>query len=891
MAAFIISNAGGNWAATGTWVNGVVPGAADAVTATGTSGNISILTSGGAPLTTAACLSLNLTNYAGTFNIPASSKLTVTGAVTLAGTTSGTGTLSIGVSTTTSSIAASCTLVPLLRFEGSGTKTLTTPLTVTGLVTFATTAACVLNGSSTNKLVCNGGLTMSAAYTITGTAHIDVSAGTLTSAGSTAILAISGYLTCTAAVTLSAFYFKTGRLVSTAANFVSGNLYLCGNCELDLAGATFPGTIYATGSPTITLIGSFTAATLNIASSSATVINGAYTISLTTALTVASALTGTATLSLGTTTWTGSSTGTVSNAINLTGTVNLSTAYLKGALTQSGTGRLGTGVLYVSFGAGVSIDIANATYGPYDLNLQNGAALSLGSPLTVRNSLTVASGTATLSTNDLVVTSGLTMTGALNGQGITLKGGTWSGAGILNSNLTIDGNITMASGAVYFGGSNAPYLSQSSGTGPGMSGNTFNIAGNCAISAALTFNIIGCTAMSTLTLQSSIVCASLTLGTSALTTSATDATITAGSLTCSNGSISGTAKLILTGGTWSSAGSSGFVGCDLDLAGAITVSGSVYFSGAGKTLHHVSGAIATTGSTLNIIGGAMLDTSTMSWGTMGNAAGDATVTLLSDLAINTALAGPYGMLTFTSSSTVKYVNLYGNWSGGGNITGNAFTVLRVMGNASTLSGYGTLGINTELAGSGVITINQLKSYHTDFTVSYDGVPDLAGTMNLVVGGSGTMTINAAGVPWGAVTNIASGTLRSTSDFVCASITPASGLTLTIGCDEGTFTCAALLVVAGATLACDSVGTLAVSTTCLVTGNLASTANMTVTAGQTTALTLPASAAASGFYRAAVTRMTSTPKVYLWNGTATDCVNIIAATSADIGGGGWLTITS
>lgn len=58
MATRTISNAGGNWNATGTWVEGAVPTAADDVVATGTSGNVTINA-------TAACRSADFTNYVG----------------------------------------------------------------------------------------------------------------------------------------------------------------------------------------------------------------------------------------------------------------------------------------------------------------------------------------------------------------------------------------------------------------------------------------------------------------------------------------------------------------------------------------------------------------------------------------------------------------------------------------------------------------------------------------------------------------------------------------------------------------------------------------------------------------------------------------------------------
>lgn len=58
MATRTISNAGGNWDSVGSWVEGAVPTSADDVVATGTSGNLTLNV-------TAACRSINLTNYVG----------------------------------------------------------------------------------------------------------------------------------------------------------------------------------------------------------------------------------------------------------------------------------------------------------------------------------------------------------------------------------------------------------------------------------------------------------------------------------------------------------------------------------------------------------------------------------------------------------------------------------------------------------------------------------------------------------------------------------------------------------------------------------------------------------------------------------------------------------
>jgi hypothetical protein len=70
MATRTIVNAGGIWSATGTWVEGAVPTAADDVVATPTSGNLTINA-------TANCRSINLAGYTGTFAFTGSQTLNI----------------------------------------------------------------------------------------------------------------------------------------------------------------------------------------------------------------------------------------------------------------------------------------------------------------------------------------------------------------------------------------------------------------------------------------------------------------------------------------------------------------------------------------------------------------------------------------------------------------------------------------------------------------------------------------------------------------------------------------------------------------------------------------------------------------------------------------------
>jgi len=65
MAVRTVSNTGGNWNATTTWVGGVVPITNDTVDFTATSGNLTV------NLTTAALAGINFTNYVGTITFNA----------------------------------------------------------------------------------------------------------------------------------------------------------------------------------------------------------------------------------------------------------------------------------------------------------------------------------------------------------------------------------------------------------------------------------------------------------------------------------------------------------------------------------------------------------------------------------------------------------------------------------------------------------------------------------------------------------------------------------------------------------------------------------------------------------------------------------------------------
>lgn len=176
-----ISDAGGNWNATGTWAEGAVPTAADDVVASATSGNLTINA-------TATCKSFTLTGYkAGsvvTHN--AAITLTVAGNVTLtAGQyTAAADTSKIIVTATATLTTAGCLLGALTLNKSGGTLTLGDNLSFRagpGCVLTVQAGTLDLNGktvsgnSATNRVLL-------ASATIGTSAAVTVSAGTFANA-------------------------------------------------------------------------------------------------------------------------------------------------------------------------------------------------------------------------------------------------------------------------------------------------------------------------------------------------------------------------------------------------------------------------------------------------------------------------------------------------------------------------------------------------------------------------------------------------------------------------------------------------------------------------------------------------------------------------------------
>ena len=162
MAVRTIAAGGGNWNATATWMEGIVPILGDTVFAAVTSGQLTVNVA-------SACTSIDFTNYTNTLTMNAT--LSVGGNVTLvaAMTITGTGTLSITAAATITSNGK--TWSGALTLWG-GSVSFGDNWTITGLVTTTTNT-----GLGNNSITCNGGITVNGGTTV-GSCTIKLGGGT-----------------------------------------------------------------------------------------------------------------------------------------------------------------------------------------------------------------------------------------------------------------------------------------------------------------------------------------------------------------------------------------------------------------------------------------------------------------------------------------------------------------------------------------------------------------------------------------------------------------------------------------------------------------------------------------------------------------------------------------
>lgn len=221
MATRTISNAGGNWNATGTWVEGVVPTAADDVVATATSGQLTLNVNG-------ACRSIDFTNYVNTFTHAA------------------TAILSIGTTTVKTGNVA-------LRFVAGMTYVLgsNSASQISFVSTSATQVSITMAGKTNGDLVFSSGSYIFQDTVSMSNATITHAAGTLNMNGKTVTAAaFSGNGTSTRTLTLGA---ATLNIFGTATQFSLNATGL--TMTANTATIAISGGIAGTASPSMTFTG------------------------------------------------------------------------------------------------------------------------------------------------------------------------------------------------------------------------------------------------------------------------------------------------------------------------------------------------------------------------------------------------------------------------------------------------------------------------------------------------------------------------------------------------------------------------------------------------------------------------------------------------------------
>lgn len=203
MAIRTISNTGGNYNATASWVEGIVPTSADDVVATATSGQLTVNVA-------SAASTFNFTNYTNTLTMNALWTVSGTGTSTFVAAMTISGSSNISLTGAGSTIVTNGKLIPNLSI--SGNKTLSDTLNVTNIVF---SAGSILTGNSIN---CSGSFN-SSINALSGTTTITLSGtGTLTAGN------VANALTINSTGTITGSNIGIGLATNGTMSYIAGTL-------------------------------------------------------------------------------------------------------------------------------------------------------------------------------------------------------------------------------------------------------------------------------------------------------------------------------------------------------------------------------------------------------------------------------------------------------------------------------------------------------------------------------------------------------------------------------------------------------------------------------------------------------------------------------------------
>lgn len=373
-----------------------------------------------------------------------------------------------------------------------------------------------------------------------------------------------------------------------------------------------------------------------------------------------------------------------------------------------------------------------------------GCTASTGNPVAGDTAIMNATaGSITLTISAAAAAATLDMTGFTGTLAFGTQTATITGLCTLNSAMTsTSGTLSCAGGVTLLSTVTGSFPTLTiAGTGTLTSGG-FTWPGKMTFSTATTDTLSGNWITTGLT----------TISAAAIISKTTSDTYTGnGGLTMSAVGGSGTAKIILGGGTWS--GNSA-LNNSLDLAGTITVSGSVaYASTNTPTLTWVSGTITTTSSTLTFTNSLTINTppANMHWNNITHASGTPTVTLGADLQAD-------GTFSWSSNSNLTF-------SGAHNLTVATFQNSNIVSSIFTFPASQTMTVNTSMFLNGMKSSEPtIKSGtpSTAFNLTYTGTPANQIVSQMIFTDVNASTSNMA------IYNYGGGTLTRTTNIINSS---------------------------------------------------------------------------------------------------------------------------
>jgi hypothetical protein len=425
MATRTISNAGGNYNALATWVEGIVPTSADDVVATATSGQLTVNVS-------SAAKSIDFTNYTNTLTM--TNTLTVSGNITLVAgmTISGSGGLVVDVSATLTSNGK--TWPNQLAF-GAITVTLADDWTV-GSLRLSGAGTGAINGFT---ISITGGLTSTTATIFSGTTElILIGTGTWNNT-STGIIRNNLTINTSGTITVSGTVrYNTGTLTYIAGTVVTtgSSIIINGSTTLDTDGINWATILFGAGTMTLT-----SNLTINTTwqNSNGPTYNGSQII-LNGSMVMNQGCAGTTTLLIsGTGSWSGTGILGLKMTINTAGTFTIisSVGYNANTLTYI-TGTVVTTGSSITINVSITLDTDGIVWN--NMVFQgNGVTYTLTSNLTI-NGIWSNSNPHTFNGSQIILNGSMLINQAITGTATLLISGTgsWSSGGNIGLAMTIN---------------------------------------------------------------------------------------------------------------------------------------------------------------------------------------------------------------------------------------------------------------------------------------------------------------------------------------------------------------------------------------------------------------------------------------------------------------------